>query len=92
MRIKTITIIVLTMLVTIVLMQNNQEAAFTILFSEIRISKLIMMTGMILFGFILGVVMARPRKAKFDNAHPSMDNPVPGKSNTLSDEDREYLE
>ena len=92
MRIKTIVVIVLTMLVTVVLMQNNQETNFTILFLEVRISKLVIMTGMIFFGFILGLLVGHPRKVKFDDSHPSINNPIPTKHNTLSDEDREYLE
>ncbi|EHQ25178.1 LapA family protein [Mucilaginibacter paludis] len=91
MRIKTIFLIVITILLTVIIMQNNQDVKFTVLFSQFYISNLIIMALMAIAGFVIGFLIGRPRKVKFDNTHPSLDNPTGKKSDTLSDEDREYI-
>ena len=91
MSIKTITIIVITILLTTALVQNTDEVTFAFLFMNFRISKLTIMITMTVIGFILGFLVGRPKKAKYDiggyhdNIHNKEDN------NTLSDEDRDYI-
>jgi uncharacterized integral membrane protein len=91
MRIKTIFLIVATILLTIIIMQNNQPFDFNILFFHTRISILVVLALVAIIAFIIGVLIGRPRKVKFDDSHPSMDNPTGTKNDTLSDEDREYI-
>jgi len=91
MRIKTIFLIVITILLTIVIMQNNQSYNFNILFWHPLVSNLVVMALIAIVSFIIGMLTGRPRKVKFDNSHPSLDNPTGKKTDTLSDEDREYI-
>jgi uncharacterized integral membrane protein len=91
MRIKTIFIIIITILLTIIIMQNNQQVKFNFLFSQFYISNLVVMAIVAVIAFIIGIMIGRPRKVKFDESHPSMDNPTGTKNDTLSDEDREYI-
>jgi putative membrane protein len=91
MSIKTITIIIITVLLTAALAQNTDDVTFAFLFMNFRISKLAIMIGMTVVGFVLGYLVGRPKKAKFDiegyhdNIHTKEDK------NTLSDEDRDYI-
>jgi uncharacterized integral membrane protein len=89
MRIKTIFIVLVTILITIVIMQNNQDVTFNILFWSSRFSILIMLAFIAIACFIIGVVVGRPKTVRFDDSHPSMDNPTGVKP--LSDEDRDYI-
>lgn len=91
MRIKTLFIIIATILLTIIIMQNNDDVTFNILFWHPVVSKLVVMVVMTLAGFILGAMIARPRSIKIDDSHPSMNNPTGKAPDTLSDEDREYI-
>ena len=90
MSIKTIIIVVITVLLTIVLMQNTDPVKFTLLFTDIMISKLVVMAIVALVGFILGILVGRPKKKKYDigGYHDSIHKDDP---DTLSDEDREYI-
>lgn len=99
MSFKTIAIIVISVLITVVFMQNTDQVLFTILWKEIYVSKLIVMLGVTLFGFILGVIVARPRKKK--NLSDTAVNSIPFEVNqpneeeepkrNLSDDDRDYI-
>lgn len=91
MRIKTLFIIVATILLTIVIMQNNQDVTFSILFWNPRFSILIMLAITAIISLIIGLMLGRPRRATFDDSHPSMDNPTGSKPDTLSDEDKDYI-
>lgn len=91
MRITTILIILITVLLTVVLMQNTDPVNFTILFSDVRLSKLSVMAGTTIVGFILGYLVGRPKRARniapeYYEEESQKENP-----NTLSDEDREYI-
>ncbi len=63
MRPKTIFIIVVTILVTIVLMKNTEEVNFWI-FGNHSVPKLAVLGVMFAIGFILGYLAGRPRKPK----------------------------
>ncbi|GAA4340376.1 hypothetical protein GCM10023149_51720 [Mucilaginibacter gynuensis] len=91
MSFKTIVAIVITVLLTVVIMQNNNEVPFTILFTTTYISKLVVLSGVAVVAFILGVIVGRPKKAKYDIEayHDNVLNK--DKPDTLSDEDRDYI-
>ena len=95
MRIKTIIIVVVAILLTIVFMQNRDAVKFTLLFGTSYISKITIMLAMAVIGFILGFMLGRPGSSKYK--HTSYDDDKPAntidelKPNTLSDDDRDYL-
>lgn len=106
MSFKTIIIIVLSVLITVIFMQNTDQVLFTVLWKEILVSKLVMMLVVTLFGFTLGVIIARPRKKKIIEVEAAtnqkdipleINNPFDHeyismkKESKLSDEDRDYL-
>ncbi|GAB3906527.1 hypothetical protein [Mucilaginibacter boryungensis] len=100
MRLKTIFIIVITILLTIVIMQNNAPVTFKVLFFSFYTSKLMMMLWVALAAFIIGYLVGRPKVKKFsndyghgyderdENTHEGLNQP---QKNTLSDEDRDYI-
>jgi uncharacterized integral membrane protein len=101
MSFKTIIIIILSILITVIFMQNTDQVLFTILWKELYVSKLIMMLVVTLFGFIIGVIVARPKKKKqvIQNADVPLevtqsedkDYIEMPKKQGISDEDRDYL-
>jgi len=90
MSLKTILVIAVTILLTIILMQNTGAVKFTLLFTDVYISKLIMMGSVGVIAFILGILVGRPKKAKYDigKYHDDLHKTD---LNTLSDEDRDYI-
>jgi uncharacterized integral membrane protein len=92
MRIKTIIIILITVLLTVVLMQNKESVNFEFLWATFAVSKLVMLGLVGIVAFILGVLVGRPKKVKRLGGEFTDNNPGKGESNTLSDEDREYIE
>jgi ABC-type Fe3+-siderophore transport system permease subunit len=91
MSFKTIFIITITVLVTIVLMKNTDEVNFWI-FGDTYVSKLAILGVMFALGFIVGIMIARPRKKPVPVEN--VDEPTPGPKDNfsnLSDEDREYI-
>jgi hypothetical protein len=91
MRIKTILIIVVTILLTVVIMQNNEPVFFNILFATYHISKLAMLLFAAIAGFIIGVLVGRPGRPKYIPGQVEDADPRKSQSNTLSDEDRDYI-
>ncbi|HEY1024090.1 MAG TPA: LapA family protein [Sphingobacteriaceae bacterium] len=91
MRIKTILIIGITILVTIVLMKNTDEVDFWI-FGTRYISKLTILAVMFALGFIVGFVAGRPRRKDVEHHEQEIQkNYDPDDRDKLSDEDREYI-
>jgi uncharacterized integral membrane protein len=91
MRIKTIIIILVTILLTVVLMQNTDPVHFEFLWATFRMSKLVMMAVIALAGFILGYLVGRPSRVKrlgVDFTNNDIDKTTP---DTLSEEDRDYI-
>lgn len=91
MSIKTIAVVIVAVLLTIVLMQNTDEVYFKFLFSTFRVSKLMIMLVVAVTGFVLGLIVAWPKKQKFDigGYHDALREK--NNADTLSDEDREYI-
>jgi hypothetical protein len=96
MSFKTIFIIIVSVLVTIILMNNTDEIQFWI-FGNAKIPKLAVLGFMFGLGAIVGYLAGRPRK-KPNNNEDLEDNenelpPPTGnkESSRLSDEDRDYI-
>ncbi|EOR94953.1 hypothetical protein ADIARSV_1914 [Arcticibacter svalbardensis MN12-7] len=97
MKVKTIFIILITALVTIILMNNTEEIDMWI-FGVKRISKLYIFAAVFLAGFSVGALAMRSRKKVIvpdeEKEYPEEDENQPltnvyrGK---LSDEDRDYI-
>jgi preprotein translocase subunit SecG len=90
MNFKTVFIIIVTVLVTVVLMNNKDEVPVW-LFGETYISKLAIFGVMFGLGFIIGVLIARPRKKAITTDSQEGNEIPPEKPSSLSDEDREYI-
>jgi uncharacterized integral membrane protein len=91
MRIKTIIIILITILLTVVLMQNKGTVRFTFLFMDFYVSKLFMLAVVSGIAFVLGYLVGRPKRIKRLGGEFSDTDLKKGESNTLSNEDREYI-
>lgn len=89
---KTIFIIIVSVLVTIILMNNTDPIDFW-LFGIVKIPKLVVLGTMFGLGFIIGVIAARPRKKKmvFTDEPEIEDNKPLTNNSGLSDEDRDYI-
>ncbi|MBC7416765.1 MAG: LapA family protein, partial [Pedobacter sp.] len=57
---KTIFIIILTVLLTIFLMGNTDEVNFKFLWIDFEMSKLLVIGICVLFGLIIGYILAKP--------------------------------
>lgn len=91
MRIKTIIIIIITVLLTVVLMQNTGRVNFEFLWATFAMSKLVMLAAVAAIGFILGLLVGRPRKAIRLSEDNNNDTTQKDKSGTLSTEDKDYI-
>ncbi|RWU04855.1 LapA family protein [Pedobacter chitinilyticus] len=89
---KTISIIVITALLTLFLVANNDAVEFNFLIGKpVEISKLIVIGICILIGFILGFIAGRPRKTYSSYNDEVEKNYTNEQKSTLSDEDRDYI-
>jgi uncharacterized integral membrane protein len=96
MSFKTIFIIIVSVLVTVILMNNTDEIQFWI-FGNAKIPKLAVLGFMFGLGAIVGYLAGRPRKRP--NKHEDLEDnedkvthPIDSKENSkLSDEDRDYI-
>jgi hypothetical protein len=91
MRIKTMIIVIIAVLLTVVIMQNTDDVPFKFLFWKFNISKLLMMLAVAFIGFIIGALIARPGKPKYIPGHVEDADPNKKQTGTLSDEDRDYI-
>ncbi len=91
MRIKTMVIIFITVLLTVVIMQNTDDVPFKFLFAKFYASKLVVMVIVAIIGFVIGVLIARPGKPKYIPGQVEDPGNPKKESDTLSDEDREYI-
>ena len=96
MSFKTVSIIIISVLVTIVLMNNTEEIDFW-LFGNARIPKLAVLGCMFGAGLIVGFMLGRPRKkVLIDEREDNIPAANPGYNSRenidqLSDEDRDYI-
>ncbi len=91
MRIKTIIIVLVTILLTVVLMQNTDPVFLKFLWATFRISELWIMAIIALIGFILGYLAGRPSRVKRLGVDFTNNDIDKTKSDTLSEEDRDYI-
>ncbi len=91
MRIKTIIIVLITVILTAVLMQNTDNVNFSFLWATFRVSKLVVLASTALIAFILGVLVGRPKRVKRLGGDFNDGDIDKGKTNTLSDEDKDYI-
>jgi uncharacterized integral membrane protein len=91
MRIKTIIILAIGVLLTIVFTQNLEQVRFTVLFSTMYVSKITMLLIVGVTTFILGYLVGRPGRSKYNHIGYDEDEATNSKSNTLSDEDKDYI-
>ncbi len=91
MRIKTMIIIIITILLTVVIMQNNDPVPFKFLFAKFYTSKLIVLLSVSVIAFIAGVMVGRPGRPKYIPGQDPETGLEKKESNTLSDEDRDYI-
>ncbi|MDT3405035.1 hypothetical protein [Mucilaginibacter terrae] len=97
MSFKTIIALLLLIFITAVLLQNTDEAEFTILFIPMTVPKVAMLTSVSVSAFLLGVLVARPRRKARRDEDDDLDNDDyindgdGRRTDTLSDEDREYI-
>jgi uncharacterized integral membrane protein len=92
MRIKTMIIILVTVLLTVVVVNNSDKVPFWFFWiPDLHTSKLTMMLSVGVVTFILGVLVGRPNRVKkLGSDYPDTENEKPN-TNTLSDEDRDYI-
>ncbi len=94
MAFKTIFIIIVSVLVTIILMNNTEEIHFWI-FGDARIPKLAVLGVMFGLGLVIGFLAGRPRKkiatAAITDTTPGIQETETERHDYLSDEDRDYI-
>ncbi len=88
---KSIFIICITILLTVILMNNNDEMVFWI-FGEAKVPKLGVLAGVFFSGWLMGFLMGRP-KSKSDTkenftAQEAEQRP---RNSFLSEEDQDYI-
>lgn len=69
-------------------MQNADEVKFKVLVWDLYLPKLVILTGAIFLGVIIGLMLAnRPKRTTYYQDHNNDQNPP----DTLSQEDRDYI-
>ena len=91
MRVKTIIILAIGVLLTIVFMQNLDPVRFTVLFSTMYVSKITIMLIVGVTTFVLGYLAGRPGRSKYNHIGYDENEAAKSKTNTLSDDDRDYI-
>lgn len=91
MRTKTIFIIAFTILITVFLMRNTDAVDFNFIFTDLKVSKLVVIGVCTFIGFVLGYWAGRPKVtvSSYDQKYDPRDEP--GDQHKLSDEDRDYI-
>ena len=91
MRIKTIVVILVTILLTVIIMQNTGPMWLKVLWMQFNVSKLFVMLFVAIIAFVLGWLVGRPKR-RFNlsettgGADANTDHP-----DTLSEEDKHYI-
>jgi hypothetical protein len=84
-------IIITTILLTVVIMQNTDTVRFDFLFWTSRPSKLVVLLIIAVVSFIIGVMVGRPGRPKYIPGQVQDPEVNKKEDDTLSDEDREYI-
>jgi putative membrane protein len=91
---KTILIVIFTILITVFLMMNTDAVEFNFIVTKGQISKLAVVGVCTFIGFILGYWAGRPRTvvSTYDDKFDHNQTPAPAEpKDGLSEEDREYI-
>ncbi len=88
MRAKTISIIVLTVLVTVILMKNMDEVDFWI-FGTRSVPKLAVLGTMFFIGAVVGFLAGRPKKKHHEE--PETNDPSFEVNKPLNQDDNDYI-
>lgn len=90
---KTIITIVLSVIVTMFLVYNNDAVDFNFLFTTVSVSKLIVMAVCVLIGFIIGFMAGRPKTtvSSYDPKYTELNASETETQDKLSKEDRDYI-
>ena len=86
---KTISIIVLTVLVTVILMKNMDEVNFWI-FGTRTVPKLAVLGTMFFIGAVVGFLLGRPKKKLVEDEYPASDDTF-GTNKPLDQADEDYI-
>ncbi len=86
MTLKTIFIVLISVFLTIVLMNNTEDIHFW-LFGDMKVSKLVVLGVMFAAGFVFGILMTSPK-----NKIITTESQEEEMQSSLSDEDRAYIE
>ncbi len=89
MRAKTISIIILTVLVTVILMKNMDEVNFWI-FGTRSVPKLAVLGTMFFIGAVVGFLIGRPKK-KYEVEEPASEDPDFEAKKPLNQDDNDYI-
>lgn len=89
MRAKTISIIVLTVLVTVILMKNMDEVNFWI-FGTRSVPKLAVLGTMFFIGAVVGFLIGRPKRKPYEE-EPEADDPSFEVNKPLNPDDNDYI-
>ena len=82
---------IITVLLTVVIMQNTERVYFNFLFATFHIPMLPMLLLVAVVSFIVGVLVGRPGKPKYIPGQVEDVDPNKKQTGTLSDEDRDYI-
>ncbi len=91
MRIKTMIMILIAVLLTVVIMQNTGEVFFNVLWATFHISKLWMLLLVAMIGFVIGFMVGRPGRPRYIKGQDEEIETPKTTPNTLSAEDRDYI-
>ena len=91
MRIKTIVIILVTILLTVTIMQNTGAMWFNFLWMQFRVSKLFVMLFVALVALLLGWMIGRPKRRFNLSGTMADEDEHAGKTGTLSEDDKDYI-
>jgi len=93
MSFKFITAIIITIALTVVIMQNSETVIFTIFSVPMVLPKLVMLTATSVGGFLLGVIITSSRKRNYIDQYrnDASDHTAYKQNDHLSDEDRDYI-
>jgi len=90
MRAKTIFIVIVTVLVTIILMKNTEPMNFWI-FKVVSVPKLAVLGVLFALGFIIGFIARRPRKRSQDQLVQDGDNSTLPEPEEWDEENQNYI-
>ncbi|WP_158826397.1 hypothetical protein [Mucilaginibacter lacusdianchii] len=93
MSLRTIIAIVITITLTVLIIQNTDEVIFTVFSVKTYLPKVAVLTATSVGGFLLGILVSRPRRKKYTGPSGSSegDDQQNNRLDTLSDEDRNYI-